>query len=232
MNSMLGKLPMAAAVEFLARIPVTGIVSMIALLAFFGQAGSQMLEIHLQSESALNVVHLLGCHLLHWSGQHLFWDLGMFIVLACICEQRMPRRFYTTLLVSALCVPWVVKVVHPGMDVYRGLSGLDTALFSLLATTLLIEGVRRRELGQCWLFAIWLLVWVKTLYEFSTGGVLFVHEPNFIPVPVAHLAGSVVGLLTACLFSTSVTEPYAVRLTALGRRCEGTESGCPPQPRN
>ncbi|MBW3598369.1 MAG: rhombosortase [Planctomycetes bacterium] len=145
-------------------------------------------------------------HLTHWDADHLFWDAAVFVVLGWIAERRSRRRFLACLAASCLAIPAGIWLFEPAITTYRGLSGLDTALFTLLATELLPEGIRRgRQVGP-WdrlagvmPAALLLGLIAKIAYEYATGQTLFVNSAasGFTPVPLAHLIGAVVGFVLA-----------------------------------
>lgn len=143
---------------------------------------------------------LVSCHLAHWSTQHLFWDVLMFFVLGWHLEKSIAKPYYFTLIASSLLIPLGVLVMQPEITSYRGLSGIDTALFALLCTSKLASGYREGSQRSIALFLFLLLaMWSKLLFEFSTGGVMFVRNDNFTPVPAAHLCGAVIGMLVGGL---------------------------------
>jgi hypothetical protein len=87
---------------------------------------------------------------------------------------------------------------HPELDSYRGLSGLDTAFFALLITRAWLNSIgAANRLQSIAILGLWLAMLSKSLFEFVTGGVMFVDSHNFIPIPVAHLVGIICGTLTA-----------------------------------
>jgi len=140
------------------------------------------------------------CHLTHWNLDHLFWDLSMFLVLGMMIEIEDRRRLLLCLAMSAISIPLLVWVVNPGVPTYRGLSGIDSALFILLMTQILRENWQQSRPVWAGAAALGMLgLLAKTIYEVQTGGTLFVdHEAaGMIPLPVAHLAGGVAGFLAA-----------------------------------
>ncbi|MEA2488731.1 MAG: hypothetical protein QOH21_523, partial [Acidobacteriota bacterium] len=76
----------------------------------------------------------LTCHLTHWSHEQLLWDLVAFVALGIACERRHRAAFHATLVASALLIPLAVSLFAPEIGAYRGLSGIDAALFVLLLT--------------------------------------------------------------------------------------------------
>jgi len=135
-------------------------------------------------------------NLVHWTSEHLFWDLLMFVVLGALVESRSRRRFIACLLVSAVTIPLAVAFAHPAMQTYRGLSGIDTALFSLLAVELLRERTKSRDWLAVALIALLMCgLAAKLLFELSTGSTVFAEAQGaFTPVPPAHVVGAIVGL--------------------------------------
>ncbi len=72
----------------------------------------------------------------HWSHaslDHLGWDLSVFLILGCCLALRSPRTFWTTLVGSTLAISAALLTLGPQWQAYRGLSGIDTALFVTLA---------------------------------------------------------------------------------------------------
>jgi hypothetical protein len=107
-----------------------------------------------------------------------------------------------TVLLSALLIPAAVWLACPELETYRGLSGVDSALLTLLAVGLLRDGLRpggRRAVAAA-SAAVLLGFGAKLLYELASGAALFVDAgaAGFVPVPVAHAAGAAVGALGAC----------------------------------
>jgi hypothetical protein len=91
----------------------------------------------------------------------------------------------------------VLFVLQPGLPTYRGLSGLDSALFVTgalaLGERLFREG--RRVVGIA-AFASVAALAAKVAYELATGQTLFVDAARvgFVPVPLAHVAGALAGM--------------------------------------
>jgi rhomboid family GlyGly-CTERM serine protease len=149
---------------------------------------------------------ILTGHLAHWSWNHLAWDLAAFVVLTVACLRVRPNRLAATLGLSALTIPIVVFAFHPELATYRGLSGIDSALFALFLTGLWKTGAagsRSRPLNGARLLVLagTAIFLAKVGYEIVSGQTLFVDssEAGFIPVPSAHLAGFASGLVAGGL---------------------------------
>jgi|GEM_PF-794458 len=185
------------AISALIAAPLTGVIAVVTLAAYLIPALTEVIRIDLADPQRIQWYQIFGCHLLHWSAEHLFWDLAMFCILGGCCERWWPKQYYSAIGLSALLIPLVVILWQPEISSYRGLSGIDTALFSLMATRLGAESLRRSDWSQAVLFATLLAsLAAKVAYEFMTGGLLFVSELNFVPLPVAHLVGGIVGAFT------------------------------------
>jgi len=137
-------------------------------------------------------------HVTHWNFDHLFWDGAVFAVLGVLCERRNRVHFFVGLLAAAVLIPLSVWLLLPEMRTYRGLSGLDTGLFTMLAIWTLVEKWQARQ-GR-WvalLFCLLAGLVVKIAFEMFTGGTIFVDAAtaDFHPVPLAHVVGAAVGIV-------------------------------------
>ncbi|MCA9258715.1 MAG: rhombosortase [Planctomycetales bacterium] len=145
---------------------------------------------------------LFACHLSHWSWDHLTWDLATFVGLALTCRRHAPWRTLIALACAAAIIPWAVTEAHPQLTSYRGLSGIDSALF-VVWTSLVWQASRRAgDRVSAGLAALGIAGFLgKSLFEIFTGSTLFVDSAaaGFTPLPVAHLAGAAAGLAAAWL---------------------------------
>ena len=158
---------------------------------------------------------IVTCHLTHWSVEHLFWDVAALLFLGFVIEQDKRGRFLMCIGLSACLIPLSVAALMPQLSTYRGLSGIDSAVFMLLAVTLLADSHQQQDWG-------WTLVCAaviggfaaKTGLEFATGTTLFVNsaEAKMLPVPLAHVIGAGVGVLTAVQWNA----PARIRVTVHG----------------
>src|SRR5687768_5242432 len=104
---------------------------------------------HLQYDRAAiaagEVWRLVAGHWAHYSLDQLFWDVLAFAALGLACERKGSARFLVCVVTSTLAISFSVWLLLPGMQIYRGLSGVDSALFTLLIADLWDE---QRQSGQ------------------------------------------------------------------------------------
>lgn len=139
-------------------------------------------------------------HFVHWNFDHLFWDLTAFIVLFYACAKRSLGKSVLCVISSAMTISVCLWIWQPDIVTYRGLSGIDSALFALLAVYIFRESLSCNDKLMCSLAAMaagGLLA--KVGYEAVTGEILFVDSASagFLPLASAHALGGLVGGLVA-----------------------------------
>lgn len=174
---------------------VTVAITLVALASVALPGVSELLQYDRLLIAEGEVWRTLTGHITHWNADHLFWDLSMFALLGYLCERRDRRKFVICLALSAIAIPVAIWTIQPEMTTYRGLSGIDTAVFVLLAIQLLIEKWRSGD----WLLAGMISALMvgligKIVLELITGATAFVdHQAaGFTPLPLAHIVGAIV----------------------------------------
>jgi rhomboid family GlyGly-CTERM serine protease len=182
--------------------PITLVIVGLSGLLMLSPGASTWLQFDSGAVAAGQWWRIVTGHVTHWNLDHLFWDGAVFAVLGVLCERRNRVCFFVGLLAAAVLIPLSVWLLSPEMQTYRGLSGLDTGLFTMLAVWTLAEKWRA---GQ-WYWVTLLLgllagLVVKIGFETFTGGTMFVDAAtaNFQPVPLAHVVGAAVGIVVAVL---------------------------------
>ena len=161
---------------------------------------------------------LITGHWPHWSAQHLWWDAVVFLVLSIICERRGRLRYLACVVASALSISLVLYLTQTGAMTYRGLPGIDSALFVLLLGLIVREQFAAR--GWAWIAAALLLFaafLAKLGYELTTGATVFVDNTagGFVPLPLAHAIGAAVGLLSAIFVPAGKAAGQRVKFNTL-----------------
>jgi rhomboid family GlyGly-CTERM serine protease len=184
------------------RLSATTGTLLLSLPVLAGIASPLGLEYDRAAIAAGELWRVVTCHWVHWSLDHLLWDLLAFAALVFLAWRASPRRALGTLLLAALTIPLVVALVLPEMQRYRGLSGLDSALFTLTAITLL-----RRERASGRRLTAWIVgstlagFGAKIAFELWTGATFFADSAGFVPVPLAHVVGGVCGWVGALCYA-------------------------------
>lgn len=192
--------PLRTVVRSLARVPVTLLVGLAGLAIAVVPAAGEWFQLDRAAVAVGEIWRLGTCHLSHWNAEHLEWDLLMFLVIGGACELRNPRQMRCCVAAAASVVSGLVWYCFPGVQAYRGLSGIDTALFTLLATNLVFDA-RRDANRLLTLVAGGLLAGfaAKTAFEAAFGQTYFVdqHVAGFSPLVWDHIAAAVVGAMFA-----------------------------------
>lgn len=143
-------------------------------------------------------------HLTHWSWDHLIWDLGVFVALSISVLRLAPIRYVPCLLISAILIPLEIVTNQLQFDTYRGLSGVDSALFGLLVVALWRIPSEGRSISLSRIVAIigGLGFLSKSIFEMLTGQTVFVSNvaSEFVPVASAHLVGFTSGVVSGLIF--------------------------------
>ena len=156
---------------------------------------------------------ILTGHWVHWSGDQLFWNVACFAALGIAVEGLGRGRFLACVAASAVAISAALLWLRPELLVYRGLSGISSALVAMLAVALLREKLESREWR--WLAAVAVLslgFLAKTSFELVTGATLFVDSAavGAPPVPLAHIAGGALGMVFG--FASPQTRRQSPRL--------------------
>lgn len=138
-------------------------------------------------------------HFVHFNDSHLRWDLLGLLLLGTWAETLSRHRWSVALGVAAVTIPLLVGGFEPHLTCYRGLSGLACVPLGLIVVAL-VRSARRHGDAMlrmtAWLAALGFLG--KTAFELSSGQAMFADAgTDFVPVPLAHLAGFLIGVVTA-----------------------------------
>lgn len=133
-------------------------------------------------------------HLTHYTDQHLFWDLLVFAVLCAACERQWPRLIFPALLLTAAGISASLAWWCNDLSIYRGLSGIDTALFVWFIGAQLCQAVLEKDgFASAGWSVLTLLLCGKLIFEAQTGQMMFVDAHSFTPLVEAHLVGVCIG---------------------------------------
>ncbi|HQR19858.1 MAG TPA: rhombosortase [Burkholderiaceae bacterium] len=138
---------------------------------------------------------LITGHIVHISWPHaLINTLALLIVARLFAPDLSAGRQLTVLGVAALVISLALATAYPGIDWYRGLSGVVHALFFAGATTWLVRS-EPRSLRALWL-PLTLVAggWIKVALE-QPAGTTLPHADwlGAAVVPQAHLVGAACG---------------------------------------
>ncbi len=137
------------------------------------------------------------CHFTHCSINHLAWDLIALILLYIFCNQLKIKQSALCIALSAILIPISIFVLEPELIYYRGLSGIDSALYIFLICNLVQLTIKIDDKSGTFCLILFIIGFIgKICYELSTHQTLFVKptiDSNMITVPIAHISGAFVG---------------------------------------
>jgi rhomboid family GlyGly-CTERM serine protease len=163
----------------------------IALLAFAFPSIGDWMQYDRSAIGAGQVWRLVTGHWAHWSAAHLCWSGATFLLLVGLYRESA-RRLFSCVALSALAVGAAVRA-GTQLQLYRGLSGIDSALFMLVAVDLMRQNAREKRFGWVGLTLVLMAGFTaKVGYEWLSGGAVFVE--GLTPVPLAHAVGAAVGI--------------------------------------
>ena len=181
-------------------------LALVGIAAHFQEPLSAWLTYDRTAIQAGETWRLLTGHLTHYSADHLLWDVLMFVVLGVTVERRNRVGFIVTVIASASAITAVLWLAHPQIEEYRGLSGIDSALFTQAAIYLHRDGRRlNRPLVRQISLALLVAFSLKLVYEIASGDTLFVDSSDFVSLAVVHAAGGLVGVVSAVCTPGSVS---------------------------
>ena len=136
-----------------------------------------------------DIWRLLTGHLVHFSTTHLVYDLTAVVITSWIISYRGYPHFTLLEVAAALSISLVILVFRPDLAFYGGLSGIVLANAVYLALHGLRDVAPWRNLG----LGVLLLCIFKIIFDLSGVDLLTMGHNNFIPVPLSHLTGAIIG---------------------------------------
>lgn len=171
----------------------TLIIAAIALIVFFFPALGNLLIYDRAAIIHGEIWRLLSGNLVHFSLAHLFYNLVAWLIAGTIIELYGYRFFPVLILSSSILIGITLYILEPELYFYAGLSGVVSAAVAYLC----LQGMGEKGVLR-WLCAAALTGLIaKTLIEIGAGSsfMLLLHEEDFVPVPLSHLAGIVTAIL-------------------------------------
>lgn len=186
-------------INFGSKFPVITIfMGALSLLLFFFSDAATFLQYDRSSIANGELWRCITGHWTHWSFDHFLWCTITFIALGAICEQLNRKGFIISLLVSMIIIPVFCWFADPTMLFYRGLSGVCSSIFIVGSVLMIRKALADKDWANIILPSLGsFLFFAKILFEFINGQAVFVHSNDmFSPVPLAHLVGGIIGLIT------------------------------------
>ena len=174
-------------------------VTLVALCAAASLTSGAALEYDRAQVATGEIWRLLSGQFVHWTPRMAACDLGMLLGLGIWLEARGDRRLAAAALaLGGGLTAFAVHALSPGLLVYRGSSGLASALFVLAALRVADAPAK----------AAVVLFLAKAAFEAIAGQAVFAGPlpPGVCVVPLVHLLGGLGGLIC----SRRIWEPSAL----------------------
>ena len=175
------------------RILVPVSITLICFLVHY----SETVQIYLQYDRtaifAGNVWRLFSGHFVHWDVEHLVWDSITFLLTGVIVLLLSRKVFYSVIIFTPLIISTYLLCINRNILFYRGLSGIDVALFCSASLLLIVKGRLKKDIFVT-VFGIvaFLLMIAKIIYEIVLQSTLFVETTAlYISLPQVHLLGAI-----------------------------------------
>ncbi|MCB1041353.1 MAG: rhombosortase [Acidobacteria bacterium] len=132
---------------------------------------------------------LLSGHFVHFSGNHLTWDLIVFAGL-WVGLWSVTRSLHLGMLIFSSIAISLGVWAYSDLSTYGGLSGLCTTLYAALVIKVAQQnrGFLRWVTGFAYLGVL-----AKLTAEYASNTTIFATHSGWVPVPLAHLIGLLVG---------------------------------------
>ncbi len=180
-------------------------LAIVPLLLYWLPGANELCELRRSELGKGQLWRLVTGHWTHYTTSHLFWDVSALFLLGRVAGRFFPRNLVLCLVASPLVISCCLLLWLPELRLYRGLSGIDAALFCYLAGCM---WRREASLSFKTLLPLCLLLGFcgKVIYEVFFARGLFVSQTGFIILPHAHLLGGMTGLLCALLPTNSARQ--------------------------
>jgi rhomboid family GlyGly-CTERM serine protease len=183
------------------RVTLPLLLALVALVVRLTPSAPQLLEFNREALAQGEYWRILTGHLVHFNASHFVWDVGALFLLAATLPSLSAGGWLRLLGGAAVVISAGVCFFATQLESYRGLSGVDCALFGAAATGFVVRAFRERDFP---LLAVTLLAGfgflAKSQWELQQGTTLFAQsDGNFVPVPLAHLLGAAWGMISVLI---------------------------------
>ena len=168
--------------------------SLLLVLLFLGGAEvAEALEFNRDEVENGAIWRLFSCNLVHFDASHLIWDIGALVVLSLALMYCAPGMMKISLAAALTVI--AVAVYNSDYTIYRGISGVDSALFGTLTAVLLVRSLKGRDwVAFGAVLAGALGFFGKILAEVLTGAPVFAEQAGYAPAPEIHLVAFIAGI--------------------------------------
>jgi len=175
-------------IRIVLRAPIISLSLGVFCTIIYFALGAMPDTLILHSNEGQKIWQWLSSHWVHISDQHLTWNMAAFLILGSIIEQASHRLLLAAIAFGIVGVNLYLTLLY-SLDAYAGLSGALNALLIIALYCL----YQRPDYRMAAVFTLLLSV-LKVIVETVMQTSLFSELP-WPPVPEAHLAGMLGGIL-------------------------------------
>lgn len=174
----------------------------ISIILFYIPSLAHVLEFNRKEIFSYKIYQLITCHFTHWNFRHMVIDTFIFFALSYLCiffsfkNKYSIGQYFIYLLIPSILISIAVLIFNPEIKFYRGLSGIDWALYFILILQLYFAAHWLFKTGAIIMFFLFLSMMI---HQIMSKHSIFVPDmgEGIVAVPSAHIAGAISGI--ACI---------------------------------
>ena len=177
----------------------------VSIILFYMPSLTDALQFNREKIFSYKIYLFFTCHFTHWNFRHMFIDTFIFLALSYGCiffsfkNKYAIVQYFTNLLIPSILVSIAVLVFNPEIKFYRGLSGIDWALYFVLMAKLYFAAHWLWKTGAIIMFFSFFLMMI---HQFVSKHSIFVPDmgEGIVTLPSAHIAGAISGIVCTLVY--------------------------------
>jgi hypothetical protein len=177
----------------------------VSILLFYIPSLADTLQFNRKEMFSYKIYLFLTCHFTHWNVRHMVIDTFIFFALSYLCiffsfkSKYSIVQYIIYLLIPSILISTAVLIFNPEIKFYRGLSGIDWALYFILMAQLYFAAHWLWKTGAIIMFFLFSLMMIHQIVSKHS---IFVPDmgEGIVTVPSAHIAGALSGIACTLIY--------------------------------
>jgi hypothetical protein len=177
----------------------------VSIILFYIPSLAYALQFNRKEMFSCKIYLFITCHFTHWNFKHMIIDTFIFLALSYLCIFFSFKSIYSIaqyfiyLLIPSILISIAVLIFNPEINFYRGLSGIDWALYFILMVQLYFAAHWLWKTGAIIMFFLFSLM---IIYQIISKHSIFVPDmgEGVVTVPSAHIAGAISGIACTSIY--------------------------------